>query len=549
MNTNTFCCCDACENTFAILGAQMTNFPGTEYNFPAPYVMSSRYPGGGPTLATPFNGGWIQAFEPSLPGNVAFNSAGVIENLGAWTPPQSGSWDKYFMAPIYPQDDCKWVYRVDNPPTFRRPVGATMGYKKYQIDTYPGIIGACVQINVIHTQHLGYESKLNISSCLAGICPQPCSKPCVVMILRVKITGQFQRTPLICSSGAWVVQHGCDCSGAVSVCPPAGSYPNNPAFSFKHCCANTSLCDYCCSYNSGCTSGCKLWDEFSCDTFYRSYYNGTDTLKQWLEKPFNLYRISSIFTDNTFDQGACGAPGDYPVCRTYYTLPGAVEYPACKTMPGGESFTQGDIDSMPCDWENIPLSITPVYNPKVPVISTVKSSDACGGVVDATGNLYGGTLITITGIHLLYASAVTIGGIPCTDVQAIHNKKVTAITPASVSAGVKPVVVTTPGGSSNAGSFTYTANAAPQTCTFTPLGGSTNGGTLITCVGANYIVGATTLTLGLIPCTSVTVLHSGALTCVTPAAVPAGYVGPRELKTTTQFGTGTTWQKFYYNTP
>ena len=220
-------------------------------------------------------------------------------------------------------------------------------------------------------------------------------------------------------------------------------------------------------------------------------------------------------------------------------------------MPGGDSFTQDDIDTMPCDWENIPLTITPVYNPLLPDVITVKSLDACGGIGNGTGTLAGGTLITITGDHLLYATGVTVGGIACTEVQWINNGKVTAVTPASATTGAKSVRVITPGGTSvpSAGDvFTYTANAAPATCAVFPAGGSTAGGTFLTLTGANY-TGATAVTIGGIPCTAVTVLHSGAITCISPAASPPGYVGARPITVTTPFGSSTAFTQWFYNTP
>ena len=539
------CCCASCGPGTDLISSQMVNFPGKEYYFPAGYVMSARHPGGAPVEAFK-NGVWATAFLPTPIGNIAWNNSSVISNLNSNPYSTTYAWDKYCMAAAYPQDDCKWVFNVESPSISRFPPASPMGYKVSQIQSYPGVTGNCGQYNAITTQHLGFERKTEFSSCLRpnSFCPGPCVNPCVVMILRVRITGQFNRTCHGGAAGFLIDTRGCDCSGAVSVCPIPGDCGGNPPLSFKHCCAIESCS--CCVSDSLCGTlypFCRLPDIFITDAYYRSYWNGVDSLQQWLAKSFNLYRISSNFTD-----GVCGAPGDFPVCRTYA---GSLEYDACKTMCDGESFTQDDIDTMPCDWENIPLTITPVYNPLLPDVITVKSLDACGGIGNGTGTLAGGTLITITGDHLLYATGVTVGGIACTEVQWINNGKVTAVTPASATTGAKSVRVITPGGTSvpSAGDvFTYTANAAPATCAVFPAGGSTAGGTFLTLTGANY-TGATAVTIGGIPCTAVTVLHSGAITCISPAASPPGYVGARPITVTTPFGSSTAFTQWFYNTP
>ena len=532
MSLLSTCCCTSCGPNTDLLVSQMANLPGTQYYFPADYVMSARRPGGTPIKAAVF-GGWVDAFLTNTTGNIAWNNSSVISNLNG-TPysPVTFAWDKYFMANAYPQDNCKWVFNADTPYTFRSPPFSPMGYKVSQIQTYPGVIGECVKFNAITTQHLGFEYKIDSISCLnpGSVCPGACVTPCLVMILRVRITGTFNRT---------TAAAGCNCTG---VNPPCSGL--SPAVDFKHCCAIEN-CSCCIEFSCGPVlfANCRLPDIFRTDAYYRSYWNGADSLQQWFTKPFNLYRISSNFTD-----GVCGAPGDSPVCRSYETGAGLLEYDSCKTMPGGDSVTQADIDSMPCDWENIPLQITPVYNPALPDVITVKSLNACGAIVNGTGTITGGTLITITGYNFLYATGATVDGVACTNVQWIDNGKVTAITPASATAGAKFVRVITAGGTSvpSAGDvFTYTANAAPATCAFTPAGGSTAGGTFLTLTGANY-TGVTSVTIGGIACTAVTVLHSGAITCITPAASPPGYVGARFINVTSPYGSATAFAAFYY---
>lgn len=539
MNILPLCCCggSSCGEAADLIVSQMQNFPGTQYYFPAEYNMTARKPGGAPILAQG-SSGLVVAFQSNITGNIGWNNSSVLTNLNE-TPyfPNTYAWDKYGMAPPYPQDDCKWVFWVDTPPLFRNEPAVPMGYKISQIQAYPGVTGQCLAFNAITTQHLGFDSKIPNSSCEKpnSLCTGACKNPCVVMILRVRITGQWNRTTGAGGAG------GCICTGPGSVCGGGiGGFVD-----YKHCCSNDP-CN-CCLNTPSCTGifqFCKLPDKFITDSYYRSYWNGTDSLQTWLTRPFNLYRISSNFTSDP-----CGATTDVPTCRTYL-LPGAnLEYDSCKTMPGGDSFTQADIDNMPCDWEDIPLTITPVYNPLIPDVSSVKSLDPCGAVVNGTGTLVGGTLMTITGDNFLYASGVTVNGIACTGIQFVNNTQVKALTPASLTPGAKFVRVTTPGGTSvpSPGDvFTYTNNAGPAICIVSPLGGLTGGGTFLTLTGANF-TGATAVTIGGILCTALTVLNSGTITCVSPAAVPPGFIGGRSIQVFTPFGTSSGFTQWFYN--
>lgn len=76
-------------------------------------------------------------------------------------------------------------------------------------------------------------------------------------------------------------------------------------------------------------------------------------------------------------------------------------------------------------------------------------------IVPNTGPYVGGTSITITGEHLAGATAVAIGGVPCTNVVSVSAAQVTAVTPAG-SVGAMDVVVTCPKGAVTVtGGFTY----------------------------------------------------------------------------------------------
>jgi formylglycine-generating enzyme required for sulfatase activity len=86
-------------------------------------------------------------------------------------------------------------------------------------------------------------------------------------------------------------------------------------------------------------------------------------------------------------------------------------------------------------------------------------------IVPNSGSFSGGTPITINGQFLAGATAVTVGGVPCTNVVSVSSTQLTAVTPAG-SVGAMDVVVFTPKGSVTAvGGFTYLSYAVPSWAT------------------------------------------------------------------------------------
>ena len=132
-----------------------------------------------------------------------------------------------------------------------------------------------------------------------------------------------------------------------------------------------------------------------------------------------------------------------------------------------------------------------------------------------TGSTNSGTAITITGTNLTGASSVTVGGVAATNLVVVSATSITAKTPTGT-AGVKPVVVTTPGGIATlAGGFTYVQ--APTIASVTPSTGVLAGGTAITITGTN-LTGAISVTVGGTQATSVVVVNATTITALTPAA-------------------------------
>jgi formylglycine-generating enzyme required for sulfatase activity len=82
-------------------------------------------------------------------------------------------------------------------------------------------------------------------------------------------------------------------------------------------------------------------------------------------------------------------------------------------------------------------------------------------IVPNTGPYVGGTPITITGQYLAGTTAVTIGGVPCTNVVSVSATQVTAVTPAGSVGAVDVVVNGLKGSVTVGGGFTYLAVIVP----------------------------------------------------------------------------------------
>ncbi|KQZ08882.1 hypothetical protein ASD23_11075 [Agromyces sp. Root1464] len=142
------------------------------------------------------------------------------------------------------------------------------------------------------------------------------------------------------------------------------------------------------------------------------------------------------------------------------------------------------------------------------------------------GPVAGGTPVTVTGTDLAGATEVTVDGVsvPFTQVSATE---ITFSTPAHV-AGAVDVVVTTPGGPSNALPFTYIP--VPALTALTPDSGPVAGGTIVSITGT-----------GLADATGVTI-DGGSVTFTQVSdteitfTTPAHAVGPVDVVVTTPGG-------------
>jgi formylglycine-generating enzyme required for sulfatase activity len=157
------------------------------------------------------------------------------------------------------------------------------------------------------------------------------------------------------------------------------------------------------------------------------------------------------------------------------------------------------------------------------------------------GSSLGGTVLTISGSGFGGALAVTVGDAPCTGVQLLSPTQIRAITPPGA-VGQAPIAVTAEGGTSVAPQpFDYVPQ---QIKSIVPSTGLSTGGTNITISGL-YLSGATSVTIGGVPCTNVANVSSTQVTAVTPA----GSVGAADVVLTGAQGTATAVGGFTYIAP
>ncbi|MFK4791795.1 IPT/TIG domain-containing protein [Microbacterium sp. ZW T5_56] len=163
----------------------------------------------------------------------------------------------------------------------------------------------------------------------------------------------------------------------------------------------------------------------------------------------------------------------------------------------------------------------------VPVIGD--GGPGTDGLNPSFGPVAGGTSVTVTGENFVDGeSSVTIGGtvIAPAEVTVASETELSFTTPAHA-AGPVDVTVTTPGGTSNAQTFTYYDQPVIGDPEIGDLGldpdrGPIEGGTTVTITGSGF-TGANTVTFGDAPAASFTVVDDGTITAVT-AAHAAGAV-------------------------
>jgi IPT/TIG domain len=197
-----------------------------------------------------------------------------------------------------------------------------------------------------------------------------------------------------------------------------------------------------------------------------------------------------------------------------------------------------------------PSSITAVSPPGEGTVAVTVTSPRGAGTAGGTGDEFtygpavsgvepdhgpraGGTSVTITGVNLDEASAVTFGATPAASFTVLSPTSVTAVAPAGT--GMVDVTVNTPEGTSPTGAqdrFSY--DVPPPTITeISPATGPEAGGTAIIVSGTDF-TGATGVKFGATNATSFTVNSDTSLTAVSP-----GGTGTVHVSVTTPNGTST----------
>jgi alpha-tubulin suppressor-like RCC1 family protein len=138
------------------------------------------------------------------------------------------------------------------------------------------------------------------------------------------------------------------------------------------------------------------------------------------------------------------------------------------------------------------------------------------------GPTAGGTLVTITGAELTFATGVRFGATPAVSFIVNSATSMTAIAPAGT--GTVDVTVTTPGGTSTTGSVDHYRYVPPPTVKkVTPTKGSAAGATTVTIAGTE-LSGATAVKFGSASATRFTVVSATSITAIAPPGTTGSMV-------------------------
>lgn len=174
---------------------------------------------------------------------------------------------------------------------------------------------------------------------------------------------------------------------------------------------------------------------------------------------------------------------------------------------------------------------------------TYRGAPTITGISPIVGPLAGGSFVTINGTGFYTGSTVTLGGLACTGVTVVSPTSITCTTPANI-AGAVGITVTNADTQSVSLPAAYTYQAAPTVVSVTPNQGALGGGTAVTISGTNFAVGATA-TFGGSACTSLLVLNSTTITCVTPMQLITGSVAVTVTNPDNQFGSLANGYSYY----
>ena len=174
----------------------------------------------------------------------------------------------------------------------------------------------------------------------------------------------------------------------------------------------------------------------------------------------------------------------------------------------------------------------------MPSIFTYVAPTTILSVIPSHGPTVGGISVLITGTEFRYDIAVTFDGTTATDIVVVSANYITCTIPAHAVGAVDVVVTNLTGGSLGTATltngFTYYVAAPTVTKVMPPTGGAA-GGEAIIITGTGFAA-TPTVTMGGSSATSVVLIDSKHVSCITPAHA-AGLVDVDVINPDTQFGT------------
>ncbi|GAA2542823.1 hypothetical protein GCM10010435_08270 [Winogradskya consettensis] len=191
-----------------------------------------------------------------------------------------------------------------------------------------------------------------------------------------------------------------------------------------------------------------------------------------------------------------------------------------------------------------PVTVTNTYgtsNPAGQLTYALPPAPVVTAVTPATGPTYKTTPVVLTGTDFGGATKVTADGkqISFTKVSGTQLKLILPVH----AAGPVDVVITTPGGVSTGGSFTYAAPPTPVISTLAPDNGLTNARTPLVVTGSAF-TDSTKVTVG-----GVVTPYTKVSDTQLKLTLPIHAAGPVDIQVTTPGGTSAAGTAFTYNAP
>lgn len=142
----------------------------------------------------------------------------------------------------------------------------------------------------------------------------------------------------------------------------------------------------------------------------------------------------------------------------------------------------------------------------------------------SSGPVDGGTTVTITGTDFTHAASVLFGDRPASHFTVVLDRRIDAVSPASLPRTVMVTITYSDGGTSgsqSAAEYTYRVSK-PHITAMTPNAGPAAGGTVVTITGSGFEY-ISAVAFGNVPAVDFTVISNTEIHATSPAQ-PAGQV-------------------------